>query len=388
MDKIIFTFINNPITLGMIMHTIKSGYKLESPIGARVIINGREVDYFSGTGYLGLQNHPVVLQAAVDCIQRYGLSTASSRGGYGEHPVYSMLEKEICKTFDTEKALLLPSGYMGMSVLIQVDGTPKDHLFIDSDAHFSVWDAVTAANKPITLFRHLNPASLLEKIKIELLPGEIPVVVSDGVFPISGEIAPLPEYLEILKAYNGRIYLDDAHGMGVLGNHGRGILDYFNIHLENCSVAGTLSKALGGYGGIITGAAKWIDHLEKNSSICAGASPPAIVTAAASARALSIARENPQLRENLWANVKQARTGLNSLGWDLPDTPVPILCLPQHKKHNLERLREQLFEKGFAIPHVRGYTSTPPGGALRIAIFANHTAEQIDRLISTLNGLM
>ncbi|MEI8133422.1 MAG: aminotransferase class I/II-fold pyridoxal phosphate-dependent enzyme, partial [Leptolinea sp.] len=201
------------------MHTIKSGYKLESPIGARVIINGREVDYFSGTGYLGLQNHPTVLQAAVDCIRQYGLSTASSRGGYGEHPVYSMLEKEICKTFDTEKALLLPSGYMGMAVLIQVDGTDSDHLFIDSDAHFSVWDAATAAIKPITPFRHLNPDSLLKKIQIELLHGEIPVVISDGVFPISGEIAPLPEYLEILKAYNGRIYLDDAHGMGVLGDH-------------------------------------------------------------------------------------------------------------------------------------------------------------------------
>ncbi|MEI8132028.1 MAG: aminotransferase class I/II-fold pyridoxal phosphate-dependent enzyme, partial [Leptolinea sp.] len=324
----------------------------------------------------------------VDCILHYGLSTASSRGGYGEHPVYSLLEKEICKTFDSEKALLLPSGFMGMAVLLQVDGTSKDHLFIDSDAHFSVWDAATAANKPITPFRHLNSGNLLEKIQLELLPSEIPVVVSDGVFPISGEIAPLPEYLEILKTYNGRIYLDDAHGMGALGIHGRGILDYFNIQSDICQVSGTLSKAFGGYGGIITGSSKRIDHMEKNSSICAGASPPAIVTAAASAKALSIARENPQLRENLWANVKQARTGLNSLGWDLPNTPVPILCLPQHKKHNPERLREQLFERGIAVPHVRGYTSTPPGGALRIAIFATHTADQIDRLVVTLGALL
>jgi 8-amino-7-oxononanoate synthase len=370
------------------MQTRKHGYQLESPVGARVIINGQEMDYFSGTGYLGLQSHPAVIQAAADCLQQYGFSTATSRGGYGEHPVYALLEKEICSYFGTEKALLLPSGYMGMSVLIQVEGLPDDHLFIDSDAHYSVWDAATSSNKPVTAFHHIDPESLQEKIRAELLAGEIPVVISDAVFPISGEIAPLLDYLEIVKPYIGRIYLDDAHGMGVLGNHGRGILDYFNIEQENCRVSGTLSKALGGFGGIITGKSKWIDHLEQNSSICAGASPPAIITAAASAKALSIARENPHLRENLWTNVKQARAGFNNLGWNLPDTLVPILCLPQHKKHNLERLREQLFEQGIAVTHVRSYTSTPPGGALRIALFATHTAEQIDHLVATLGALL
>ena len=370
------------------MQNGRQDYQLESPIGARVIINGREMDYFSGTGYLGLQSHPAVLQAARDCMLQYGYLTATSRGGYGEHPVYGLLEKEICAYFNSEKSLLLPSGYMGMSILTQVEGTSVDHLFIDSKAHYSVWDAVTFSHKPVTPFHHLIPESLQKKIKEELLPGEIPVVISDAVFPVSGEIAPLPEYLTILQPYDGRIYLDDAHGMGVLGPHGRGILDHFGIETGICQVSGTLSKALGGYGGIITGESEWIDRLEKNSGLCAGASPPPIVTAAASAKALSIARETPRLRENLWANVKQARAGFNSLGWDMEDTPVPILCLPQHRKHNLERLREQLFEKGISVTHVRSYTSTPPGGALRIAVFATHTAEQIDRLLTSVGSLI
>ena len=141
----------------------------------------------------------------------------------------TLLEKEICAYFNTEKSLLLPSGYMGMSILIQSEGTSRDHLFIDSDAHYSVWDAVTSSHKPVTPFHHLNPESLQRKITEELLPDEIPVVISDAVFPVSGEIAPLPEYLKVLQPYDGRIYLDDAHGMGVLGEHGRGILDYFGI---------------------------------------------------------------------------------------------------------------------------------------------------------------
>lgn len=370
------------------MQSNRQKFQLETPIGARVIINGREMDYFSGTGYLGLQSHPEVLQAASDCLARYGFSTATSRGGYGEHPIYILLEKEICAYFNIEKSITLPSGYMGMSILIQAEGTSADHLFIDSNAHYSIWDAVTFSHKPVTPFHHLNPESLRKKIQEELLPREIPVVISDAVFPVSGEIAPLPEYLSTLQPFGGRIYLDDAHGMGVLGEHGRGILDYFGIDAINCKVSGTLSKALGGYGGIITGESDWIDHLEKNSGLCAGASPPPIVTAAASAKALSIARGNPQLRDQLWANVKQARASFNRLGWELEDTPVPILCLPQHRKHNLELLREQLFEKGIAVTHVRSYTSTPPGGALRIAIFATHTADQIDRLVTTLGSLI
>ena len=112
-------------------------YQLESPIGPRVTINGREVDYFSGTGYLGLQSHPEVIRAAADTVNQYGLSTATSRGGFGEHPVYHLLEKEACAYFSAEKALFFPSGYMGMAVLLQTNGRGSDHIFINSAAHYS-----------------------------------------------------------------------------------------------------------------------------------------------------------------------------------------------------------------------------------------------------------
>ena len=166
-------------------------FKMESISGARTIFNGREMDYFAGSGYLGLQSHPSVLLAAQEALIRYGFSTATSRGGFGEHPVYDKLENEACAFFRAEKIIYFASGYFGISILTQSTGNRFDHIFIDSSAHFSLWDAAYATNMPITPFHHLQPQSLKEKLHKELHRQERPLVLSDGVFPVSGEIAPL-----------------------------------------------------------------------------------------------------------------------------------------------------------------------------------------------------
>ena len=358
--------------------------RMESPTGARTVFNGREMDYFAGTGYLGLQNHPAVLQAAQEALQRYGFSTATSRGGYGEHPVYDELEKEACAYFGAEKVLYFASGYLGMSILTQATGNRFDHIFIDSSAHFSLWDAAHATNLPITPFHHLRTQSLAEALRSELRPKERPLVLSDGVFPVSGEIAPLPEYLALVKPLQGLIYLDDAHAVGVLDENGRGTPEYYGLQDESCRTSATLAKALGGFGGLIWGNAGWVDGIDRDSRICAGASPPPLVVAAASARALSLARTTPELRQRLWDNVTRARNGLRRLGWELADTPVPILCLESRPGVSLERIKKELFEQAIAVELVRSYTSTPAGGALRIVVFATHSPAQIDRLVDAI----
>jgi 8-amino-7-oxononanoate synthase len=361
---------------------------MESPAGAQTIFNGRSMDYFAGTGYLGLQNHPAVLQAAQAALQRYGFSTATSRGGYGEHPVYDKLEQEACAFFSAEKVLCFASGYLGASILTQATVNRFDHIFIDSSAHFSLWDAAYATNLPITPFHHLRPQSLAEHLRSELRPQERPLVLSDGVFPVSGEIAPLPEYLALVKPLQGLVYLDDAHAVGVLGKNGHGTPEYYNIVDENCCTSATLAKALGGFGGVIWGATDWVENLDRASRICAGASPPPLVVAAASACALAVARTSPELREYLWGNVAQARNGLRSLGWEMADTPVPILCLEGSQGVSLEHIKRGLFEQAIAVELVHSYTSTPAGGALRIAIFATHTRTQIDRLVNAIGRLV
>ena len=355
---------------------------MESPVGARTFIAGREMDYFAGSGYLGLQNHPEVVKASLEAMQRYGLSTATSRGGYGEHVLYEELEKEACAYFDAEKVLYFASGYLGTSILTQATRNRFEHIFIDSSAHFSLWDAAYGTNLPITPFHHGNAQSLAEHLHDELLPHERPLILSDGVFPVSGEIAPLPDYLALVKPLRGLVYLDDAHAVGVLGENGRGTPEFFQIQDEDCSTSATLAKALGGFGGIIWGLKSWIGRVDRGSSIYAGASPLPLVVAAASARALALARITPKLREDLRDNVKQARNGLRSLGWDLPDSPIPIICLESRMGINLGLIKKKLFKLGIAVELVRSYPSTPVGGALRIAIFATHSHAQIERLIN------
>ena len=360
---------------------------MDGRVGARVTFNGREVDYFAGCGYLGLQSHPQVIQAAQEALQHYGISTATSRGGYGEHPLYQQLEQEAGQFFGAQKVLVFASGYLGMSILTQTGGTAHDHIFIDAYAHFCLWDAAQATNKPITPFHHLSAQHLQECLCRDLQPGERPLVLSDGVFPISGEIAPLPEYLALVTPLHGRVYVDDAHAVGVLGENGRGTAEHFQITDDTCKTSATLSKALGGWGGIVWGQAKWIDRLDRNSRILVGASPPPLVMAAASARALAIVRTHPDLRQGLRQNIRQARDGLRAQGWEVEDSPVPILCLRQRAGVDLLRIQRELFKQGMAIEFVRSYTSTPPGGALRIAIFATHSHDQIERLLNGIKDL-
>jgi 8-amino-7-oxononanoate synthase len=362
--------------------------RMESAVGAKTLISGRLLDYFSGTGYLGLQNHPEVIASAGGALQRYGVSTATSRGGYGEHPLYDQFSDEARAFLDCEKVLYFSSGYLGASILMQGAGRSGDHIFLDEAAHYSLWDAAQSFNRVTSPFHHCDPDHLRRIMREELISGERPVVLTDGIFPISGEIAPLPDYLEILDEYHGMVIVDDAHALGVLGENGRGTADEFQIHSEDCLTSASLAKALGGFGGIIWGKTYWIDHLEQRSGFCLGASPPPLVVTAASTAGLRLARENPAWRETLWRNVLQARNGLRGMGIDMEMTRSPILCIPAESGLDLARIKNGLYEQGIAISLVRGYSSTPAGGALRIAIFATHTSEQIDRLIFLLTRLM
>ena len=353
---------------------------LQSPIGPRILFDGRSIDYFGGSGYLCLQAHPEVILAGQEALAQYGLSTATSRGGFGEHPVYAALERAAC-------------GYLGAAVLTQASGREFEHIFIDADAHYSLWDAAQVTNRPITPFAHRSPEALAAALHRELRPGERPLVLSDGVFPISGEIAPLPGYLAAVEPLGGQVYLDDAHAVGVLGANGRGTAEYYGIASDHCKTTATLAKSLGGFGGIMWGEVRWIEQLERNSRIFTGASPLPLVAAAASARALELAQD-PERRSRLWENVARLKSGLRGLGWDLDDTPVPIVCLRAERARSgvsLERIRAGLYERGIGVElahSARSYTSTPPGGGLRIAVFSEHSPQQIDRLLEEIHRLL
>jgi glycine C-acetyltransferase/8-amino-7-oxononanoate synthase len=363
-------------------------FSMDTPSGPRVTIAGRERDYFSGTGYLGLHNHPAVRQAALEAIQQYGMATGTSRGGYGEHILYDELEAEARAFFDCEAVLYFPSGYMSALLLAQGQSERYERIFIDEWSHFSLWDGARAAGKSLTAFAHLDAQALADALKRELRPGERPLLFSDGVFPISGEVAPVPAYLDVLAHYaDSRIALDDAHGAGAIGPNGRGTLDFHGVYRADCLAGATLSKALGGYGGIIPAGRGQIEEITRCARVYVGASPPPLPNAAASRAALCLARTQPDLRWRLLANVRRVRDGLRAQGWEVEDSPVPIVCLRARPGVDLARIKEELFARDLCIAHVKNYSSTPPGGALRIAVFATHAPDQIERLLAAFQRL-
>lgn len=362
---------------------------MQSPPGARTLINDRWRDYFAGCGYLGLQSHPELLQAAVETIQQYGLGTATSRGGFGEHQVYRQVEQAATRFFESERAMHFVSGYLGNSILVQGLREDYEHIFVDEVSHFSVWDGARTAAAPLTPFRHGDAEDLAACCRAKLKPGERPLVISDGVFPISGEVAPVPDYVQALEPFDGAILcLDDAHATGVIGEKGQGTLEYYGLQGPGRYTTYTLSKALAGHGGIIAGDAALIEKLARNSTVPGATSPSPLPAAAASARAMDLVRSNPDLGHKLWTNVRRAKEGLRDLGWPLADTPVPILCLGTRPGLDLARLQSELFARDICVAHSTRYSSTPPGGALRVAIFATHTDEQIDRLLFELGSLI
>lgn len=360
-------------------------------MGARTLINGRERDYFAGCGYFGLQGHPALTEVVQTTVAQFGVhtGTARSRTGFGDSPVYVEFDRQAQLFFQADRNLYFPSAYFGMSILAQGLTEKYDHILIDEATHYSGFEGAQSTGKPITTFLHLDAESLEEACRKMLSRGERPLVMSDGLFPVSGAIAPADKYLKIVRKYDGLICLDDAHATGVLGENGRGTLEHHKISGNpNCFAAHTLSKALGSFGGLVPGDAPLMETIDRHVRIHMGASKPPVIIAAAAGRAMELVRTNPVWRINLWKNVSRARSGLRALGWIIPETPSPIICLGAIPGLDMERIQQELIERDICIAYVGAYNDVPEGGALRIAIFSTHTADQIDRLILELGRLL
>ena len=241
-------------------------FVLQSPPGPRVVINGRPVLYFAGTGYLGLQGHADVIRAGCDALQQYGTHSATVRTGYGNQPPMLDVEAAAAGFFGTEAAFYFVSGYAGMATLLPAIGHRFDALFVEELSHYSVCDAIKLCGLPAHMFAHRDTADLRAKLAAHLRTGGRPLVVTDGVFPLSGRIAPVDRYLDVLGDHPGAgLALDDAHAVGVLGEQGRGTFEHFKVDFAAVNrddtepappgvslfFCATLSKAIGGQGGIV-----------------------------------------------------------------------------------------------------------------------------------------
>jgi 8-amino-7-oxononanoate synthase len=359
---------------------------MESAPGPETVINGKRYIYFGGTGYFALQGHPELIEAGVAAFRKYGVHPATSRTGFGNNPVQLELESKIAAYFGTEDSLHFVSGYLDNLFLVQALKDRVDLIVIDETAHFSITDAVYSAKKPVLLFRHRDPEDLAKKLKEALQPGQVPLLMTDGIFPTMGVIAPIPEYLKIVEPYNGFICLDDSHSVGVLGTNGRGTYEHYGIKSDRCYFAGTMSKAFGGHGGFIPASQQVITHIKTTCGAFAGATPSPTAAIAASLKGLEIVAHHPEMRDRLRKNVAMVKTGLKELGFEMNDNPVPIATWTMKSAEDMKKIQKELLNRGVAVAYTR-YVGAPASGALRASIFSEHKPEHIQKLLEEIQKL-
>lgn len=370
---------------------------MDSPPGPEVLIDGRPYHYFGGTSYYGLHGHPAVIEAGCEGFLRYGFHTATSRAGFGNSAPLLEVERRAAEYAGREDGFYFSSGYAANHILVQaVEGA--DAVFVDESAHFCVVEAAKLRGVPIHRFRARDPEDLRSMLIKHLPPGGRPLVMSDGVVPATGHLPPLDAYVSLLEEFAPAVLMiDDAHGLGVLGDRGRGSLEHLGLdEFANSSHAskgveiycgGTLGKAMGGFGGIITGSSNFMQRVRASSNYYDGASAPPVPVAMATAKALELVAADPSYLEDLRRNTRYLRTGLKSLGLEVHDIPSAQVGVAIGTASNMARLHSELRTAGFIVP-VTSYVGAGPEGIMRFAVCSGHSLGTIDDLLATLKGLL
>lgn len=370
---------------------------MQSAPGPEVVIDGERYLYFGGTSYLGLHAHPAVIEAGCAALRAYGVHTATTRAGFGTSPLVVKVEELAARYFGTEDAFYFASGYAANHVVLPWVARAASAVFLDEHAHFCLQEAVRLTGKPIHLFRHQDPVHLAELLGVVLKPGEVPLVVADGVTSAVGRVAPVTEYLELLSRYApAALHLDDAHGFGVLGGEGRGTFEAAGCWESvnggaplggvSVTVCGTLAKALGGFGGVIPGSRQFLADLRRASHYYDGASAPASALAGSTAAALELILSDSSFRQRLRENIGRVRQGLRELGIAVPDIPAAHVGFARGRAEDMRSLHERLRTEGILLPYLPAYQGVGPEGILRLAVFAQHTPSMLDRLFRGLRA--
>ncbi|OGU69029.1 MAG: hypothetical protein A2499_08805 [Stygiobacter sp. RIFOXYC12_FULL_38_8] len=370
------------------IENIEEKFLMESAPGAVTTFNGKEYSYFGGTSYYELHKNEQVINSAIAALKKYGITSSSSRSSYGTTQLLLDVEQEAAQYFNCEDAVYLASGFLTDMAAVQafINKNMFDIVFIDEISHYSNDYASKLSGKPVYKFSHLDYNDLETKIAKYLPPNKKPLIISDGIFPIHGRIAPADKYAAIANKYNGLVWLDEAHALGIIGEKGRGTFEHFGMQSTNLFFGGTFSKAFGGFGGIIPGEKSFIKEI-RNNQIQSGATPVPSAAAAASLTGMRLLKSNPQFRIKLWENAKRLKAGLRQLGIEADETHVPIAAWTMKSKSEMEKLQKELLKKNIVIQFIQ-YVGAGDSGALRIVVFSTHTAEQIDNLISELKRII
>jgi 7-keto-8-aminopelargonate synthetase-like enzyme len=360
------------------MNTLSSG------VGQTIKVNGKTFSYFAGNNYLGLANDPFLVANAVKALEKYGVNFAASRQTTGTADIHLELEKTLAAFKDQQDAVVFASGYMGNKILLQVLKGRYDSVLIDSMAHPSITDSIPRDISFVEYYDHGNPDHLEKLLKASST--RKPLIITDGVFALTGEIAPVGQLHSLAQKYGALLVVDDAHATGVLGENGRGTPEHFHLdHAPGLFQSETMSKAIGSYGGFIAGSRELTDSIRKKSTFygASTALPPPIVAAGLSA--VKHIMDHPQLRVRLKENTEILHKGIEELEFSTSQGITPIVPLYFNKKEDAGCLSQYLEENGIVAPAV-DYPVQTNRFIVRITVSGGHSKEQIQHLLTTLKA--
>ena len=345
---------------------------------------GRRLAYFGGCDYYRLASHPAVLAAVRDGLRRYGLNVSASRLTTGNHALYEKLELDLARFFRFPAAVLVSCGYLADLVAAQALAGACSHALMDERAHPSLRDAAPFLGCPVKSFRHRDARDLARLVR-RCGPNARPLVLTDGLFAHDGSVAPLDEYLDALPPA-GLLLVDDAHGAGTLGAHGRGTAEHLSAPTRRVVQTCSLGKAFGAFGGAILGP-EWLRrNIVASSRMFIGHTPPPLPLVCAALKAIDILRKHPALPRRLRANTEFVKSRLRDAGIPAPpEHPGPMVAVAPASVPAASRLRKALLAQGI-YPSFIHYPGGPAAGYFRFALSSEHTRAQLERLVAALTA--
>jgi 7-keto-8-aminopelargonate synthetase-like enzyme len=356
---------------------------LNSEPGNFIISGGRRYSYFAGNNYLGLACHPLVKEASINSIKKFGNSFSASRQTTGTSVIHLELEKELSEFKGRQDSVIFASGYLGNRILLERLKDRYSAVFMDEYAHPSIYEGIPREICNIYRYRHLDCDHLEELLQRN--NQFRPLIITDGIFALTGEIAPLDMIYPLAVKNNAVLVVDDAHATGVLGNNGRGTPEYFNLDkATDIYQSETLSKALGSYGGFISNDKEQIDLIREKSPIYQASTslPPSI--SAAGIASLKIIRENPGLSRRLLHLAGIIRKEIIALGFQTTTDNTQIIPVILPSPEVAAGFSAFLEENDIIVPAMN-YPVMPESSMLRIAVSAIHTDDQVEKLLETMN---
>ena len=351
---------------------------ISSPQGAWLVVDGKRVLNFCSNNYLGLANHPQITNAAKQAIDVMGVGPAAVRSIAGTMDLHVKLEERLAHFKGADAAITFQSGFTANLATIPALVGKEDVIFSDRLNHASIIDGCRLSGAKIIAYDHNSATSLDEQIKANLTQYRRGLVVTDGVFSMDGDIAPLPELYEVSNKYGLILMVDDAHGEGVLGKGGRGIVDHFGMHGKVDVEVGTLSKAFGVVGGIVSGKKIIIDWLRQRGRPFLFSSAMTVPDVAACLAAVDILEQSTQLVDRLWSNASYFKQKMGKLGFDTGKSETPITPVMLGEAPLAQEFSRELFNEGvFAMPI--GFPTVAKGAArIRVMISAAHSQQDLD----------